>query len=184
MIVTIDGTSGAGKSTQAEILVEHYGFTNINFERTYFELYRACFGTEDHRDRSFSTASMYPVLIALRECVESNADAGVVMEHFWFHSLANSDMAWVASHFGALRMFMRVIGFEPTHSIFLDLSYRESVRRACKRDNVLFPKDKNLESTYYNEVCRCLAEVIPYGYLVDADRDEDAVAASISRNLN
>ena len=190
-IITFDGRSGAGKSTQMGLLLEHYSGLNIGQIEgklwTMFELTRLLFNSGDFEHLSDDMTEMLRVGMLYRMIVSSEKKHGydiLILEDFF------------GAHFlrftNDVRFFREMLtvksGREPAASFYIDVPHNERHRRrfhrAAKHDNGIMSTDVDtsviLDSDRRTtEEWVALSEQIPYLHIIDGTQSIDAVFEEI-----
>lgn len=197
-IVTLDGHSGAGKSTQAQRLAEHY--SELNIEQIGHIIWRFQYLT----DELFSLAGfdyslvhglpeilrfgmLYRMMVSYGKRHERDL---LIIDDFFLKDLRNS-----ASRpcFGdKVRLFREMLtldsGIEPVASFYIDVPYNECYTRTFYRDNehddtqISIDLDTNIMSDSDRHSTKrwvALSEQIPYLHIIDGTQSIDAVSKEI-----
>ena len=190
-IITLDGGSGAGKSTQTRLLLEHYNGLNIGqIEgrfRTMFGLTRLFFNLEEFKYLSDDMTELLRVGMFYRMMVSNGKKHGydilIIEEFFWagFLRLANN-----------IRFFREMLtaqsGIEPVASFYIDVPDNERAIRRINREahyhkeRVSIDLDTGVISNSdrrNTEKWVALSEQIPYLHIIDGTQSVDAVFKEI-----
>ena len=137
-IITIDGYSGAGKSTQTQRLAEHYSGLNIEQIEdrfwTMFDLTRLLFTLAEFEYLSDDMTELLRGSILYRMMVSNGKKCGcdilIIEEFFWAHFLRFANN---------IRFFRDMLaahsGIEPIASFFIDVPTNERHTRRFYRNN-------------------------------------------------
>lgn len=190
-IITIDGRSGAGKSTQTARLLEHYSGLNIEQIEgkfwTMFELTRLLFKSSDFEHLSDDTTELLRAGILYRMMVSNGKKHGydilIIEEFFGAHFLRFTSN---------IRFFRDMLtirsGREPVASFYIDVPNNERHRRTFYRDTnddkatISIDIDTSVisdEDRHNTEKWVALSEQIPYLHIIDGTQSIDAVSKKI-----
>ena len=190
-IITFDGLSGAGKSTQTKRLVEHYSGLNVGQIEgkfwTMFELTRLLFNSGDFEHLSDDMTELLQAGILYRMMVSNG-------KKHRYDILILEEL--IGSHFlrftNNIRFFREMLtvksGVEPAASFYIDVPlnelYRRRFHRAAKhyKGTISIDVDTSVipnEDRRITEKWVALSEQIPYLHIIDGTQSIDAVFEEI-----
>ena len=190
-IITLDGRSGAGKSTQTALLLEHYSGLNIGQIEgkfwTMFDLTRLLFNLAEFEYLSDDMTELLRTGILYRMIVSNGKKHGydrlIIEEFFGAHFLRFANN---------IRFFRDMLtahsGIEPAASFYIDVPHNERYTRTFYRDSghddetISINLDTSVisnEDRYTTEKWVALSEQIPYLHIIDGTQSVDAVSKEI-----
>ena len=196
-LITFDGYSGAGKSTQIKMLssyLKEQGSSVIITGRSGHDKQRRVLADSLVESQfPFVSKSQHYVLRLLGQLIAIKSSQGdttrpeksgiFVVEWFWHLFLANPKDDQLLS---AFRYFLNSFsGYEPDVSFYLDVSYAEIARRLVGRIHEHYltdfvetqvHRDKDL---IYKEGVEWISSRLPYFYVIDGIETEDAISNEI-----
>ena len=190
-IITLDGGSGAGKSTQTGLLLEHYSALNIEQVkgrfRTIRDVTKLLFNLagfehlSDSMTELLRAGMLYRMMVSYGE--KHGCDILIIEEFFWAHFLRFTNN---------IRFFREMLtahsGKEPIASFLIDVPTNERQERTFYRDNkhynkpisinsnlcIISDKDRQIADHWV-----ALSEQIPYLHIIDGTQSVDAVSKEI-----
>ena len=190
-IITIDGYSAAGKSTQTQRLTEHYGGLNIEQIEgkfwTMFDLTRLLFTLAEFEYLSDDMTELLRAGMLYRMMVSNGKRHGydilIIDEFFGTHLLRFANN---------IRFFREMLtvqsGIEPVASFFIDVPTNERHTRKFYRGSKFNEEtiSINLDTAVISDEDRrtteqwlALSEQIPYLHIIDGTQPIDAVSKEI-----
>ena len=178
MYITIDGDSGAGKSTQFHILSERLGLSSPGFLRAY-----SGFSTIFSLKQEFSPYSDLLATISASHTIPTGQNW--IFDHFWhcFYRFRDVDPNTLDNILTFFRNGLTLNNrHEPTLSIFLDIPRDVSVHRCLQRDtghNIQYKPTSYDDKEDKLMVWRTIETNCPYFRIIDGNRPVPEVTESI-----
>ena len=183
MLITLDGVSGAGKSTQCDILCKMLNLPAPKFI--------ASMVAHEIISDLIDAHSRYSKLFATLQAIHSLPKKAIVEDYFF--NLTHGFKSEPADKRAELiRFFQQAITLnkpEPTLSIYLKVSREVAIPRRLERStgpvtglqlSSEFHREDRLEWTYFHQ----LADMLPYFHVVDGALPIEQVTQKILNLLN
>ena len=184
MIITIDGRSGAGKSTQSRIIAKKYGLAYRNFSCLTREVVNVYW--EEVGRNKFHPNMMLPGLLEYSTAVRADRRKIVIDESLFYPFLQNQSATgfdrW--NEYNWYFDFLSMYRLTPHHSFYLLLDYETAQqRRRMRGDRVRKPaKDSEKEEVYFT-YWQEMERRIPFLHLIDASQPVQKVTSAILERI-
>ena len=195
-IITFDGYSGSGKTTQSVKVSEMLGFPMVNI-KDYVWNVDDFFVENGHRRLTGWEGALRDAAILHVMRRQWLKNEGVVVEDRWFKMLADLQYDYEEDLDEAIDLYRKILrftgGVEPCVSFYLDVSYVESRCRATYRNHgiqMTTEEKKKLHSSHFidyhtkfRQFWKWLGEKVSYLHIINGEQPEEAVTAEIIQIL-
>ena len=180
MIITMDGRSGAGKSTQSKIIARKYGLAYRNFSCLTREVVNVYW--EEVGRNKFHPNLMLPGLLEYSTAVRADRRKIVIDESLFYPFLQNQSATgfdrW--NEYNWYFDFLSMYRLTPDHSFYLVLDYDTAQERRRMRGDSGYKTAKDSEKEevmfrYWQEMERR----IPFLHLIDSSQSVEEVTSDI-----
>lgn len=188
MIITIDGHSGAGKTTQARALSERLAIPMVSINSE-FALLKNVFVLAKRFSKLSSFTTVLSAVTTIRAMREKWGRDFILADHF-FRMLIPAWKNGVIDE--VLDVFRGVLtcwgGEEPIASFYLHMDETEREQRRFYRDaeamnayelNEIDISIKSDKDQIFLDMCEYLTPKVPYLYIINGSQDREKVTADI-----
>ena len=188
MIITIDGFSGAGKTTQARALSERLAIPMVSIDAE-FALLKSVFLLARRFSKLSSFTTVLSAVTTIRAMREKWGRDFILADHF-FRMLTPAWQNGVIDE--VLDVFRSVLtcwgGEEPIASFYLHMDgnerekrrfYREAESRNAYELNEIDISIKNDIDQIFLDMCEYLTPKVPYLHIINGNQDRKKVTADI-----
>ena len=191
MIITFDGHSSVGKTTQAKILSEKLGIpdVNVNSEFTVVERFFRVANSSSHARPLAHVLQGLTTVMSMRE--KWGPDF-ILADHFLRLLMPAWRQDMLDEVFDVFRGILTCCGGEePVASFFLYMSGADRINRLLKREAAnrkytINEVDISVEGDIdepFLEMCQYLSPKVPYLHIIDANQDCEQVTDDILKVL-
>ena len=180
MIITIDGRSGAGKSTQARIIAKKYGLVCRNFSHFTREVCDV-YWKEVGRNK-FHPNIMLPGLLEYSTAVRADRRK-IVIDESLFHPFCQNQSVTGFDRWNEYNWyfdFLSTYRLTPHHSFYFLLDYETAQKRRRMRGESVHmdAKVREKEEVYFR-YWQEMERRIPFLHLIDASQPVEKVTSDI-----